>query len=203
MAKESMKAREVKRVKLANRYAHKREEIAAKVKSGEMDHEEAWIALSKLPRNSNPIHGPSQRLHPPVRHQPYPVPRDGFEGPDSRREESKLVIFSDAGNPGIRKSVFLPGCEAGAAGMRPAQEVRMCRSARRRRIPEMSLDTEGVCPWEKAGQEQFLYRTVKCRDDGAAAGLPAVPSFRRNRGLYGCRTRVVTSQCRGKCRRKR
>ena len=46
MAKESMKAREVKRVKLANRYAHKREEIAAKVKSGEMDHEEAWIALS-------------------------------------------------------------------------------------------------------------------------------------------------------------
>ncbi|KAA3146223.1 30S ribosomal protein S14, partial [Alistipes onderdonkii] len=28
MAKESMKAREVKRVKLANRYAHKREEIA-------------------------------------------------------------------------------------------------------------------------------------------------------------------------------
>ena len=50
-----MKAREVKRQKLANRYAHKREEIAAKVKSGEMDHEEAWIALSKLPRNSNPI----------------------------------------------------------------------------------------------------------------------------------------------------
>ena len=55
MAKESMKAREVKREKLAKRYAHKREEIAAKGKSGEMDHEEAWIALSKLPRNSNPI----------------------------------------------------------------------------------------------------------------------------------------------------
>ena len=50
-----MKAREVKRAKLANRYAHKREEIAAKVKSGEMDHEEAWQALAKLPRNSNPI----------------------------------------------------------------------------------------------------------------------------------------------------
>ena len=48
-----MKAREVKRAKLANRYAHKREEIAAKVKSGEMDHEEAWQALAKLPRNSN------------------------------------------------------------------------------------------------------------------------------------------------------
>ena len=47
MAKESMKAREVKRAKLAKRYQHKRDEIAAKVKSGEMDHEEAWIALSK------------------------------------------------------------------------------------------------------------------------------------------------------------
>ena len=55
MAKESMKAREVKRAKLAKRYQHKRDEIAAKVKSGEMDHEEAWQALSKLPRNSNPI----------------------------------------------------------------------------------------------------------------------------------------------------
>ena len=50
-----MKAREVKRAKLAKRYQHKRDEIAAKVKSGEMDHEEAWIAQSKLPRNSNPI----------------------------------------------------------------------------------------------------------------------------------------------------
>ena len=36
MAKESMKAREVKRAKLAKRYQHKRDEIAAKVKSGEM-----------------------------------------------------------------------------------------------------------------------------------------------------------------------
>ena len=52
MAKESMKAREVKRVKLANRYAAKREAIAAAVKAGEM---KAWQALSKLPRNSNPI----------------------------------------------------------------------------------------------------------------------------------------------------
>ena len=32
MAKESMKAREVKRAKLAKRYQHKRDEIAAKVK---------------------------------------------------------------------------------------------------------------------------------------------------------------------------
>ena len=64
MAKESMKAREVKRVKLANRYAHKREEIAAKLKSGEIDHEEAWVALSKLPRNSNPIRQPNRCMLP-------------------------------------------------------------------------------------------------------------------------------------------
>ena len=43
MAKESMKAREVKRAKLAKRYQHKRDEIAAKVKSGEMDHEEVFL----------------------------------------------------------------------------------------------------------------------------------------------------------------
>ncbi len=55
MAKESMKAREVKRANLVKRYAHKREAIAAKVKAGDMDREEAWIELSKLPRNSNPI----------------------------------------------------------------------------------------------------------------------------------------------------
>ena len=48
MAKESMKAREVKREKLAKRYAHKREEIAAKVKSGEMDHEEAYALLREF-----------------------------------------------------------------------------------------------------------------------------------------------------------
>ncbi len=54
MAKESMKAREVKREKLAKRHQHKRDEIAAKLKAGEIDHEEAWQALAKLPRNSNP-----------------------------------------------------------------------------------------------------------------------------------------------------
>ena len=91
MAKESMKAREVKRAKLAKRYQHKRDEIAAKVKSGEMDHEEAWIALSKLPRNSNPIaqplqtDGSSEGIYSSVRHQPYPVPRDGVERSDPGR----------------------------------------------------------------------------------------------------------------------
>ncbi len=46
MAKESMKAREVKRRKLYERYAEKRARLKA-----EGDHE----GLSKLPRNSSPI----------------------------------------------------------------------------------------------------------------------------------------------------
>ncbi|MEW6468196.1 MAG: 30S ribosomal protein S14 [Bacteroidota bacterium] len=46
MAKESMKARDRKRVQLAKRYAKKREELKAK---GD------YIGLSKLPRNSSPV----------------------------------------------------------------------------------------------------------------------------------------------------
>lgn len=46
MAKESMKARDRKRVKLAQRYAKKRAELKAK---GD------YIGLSKLPRNSSPV----------------------------------------------------------------------------------------------------------------------------------------------------
>jgi small subunit ribosomal protein S14 len=49
MAKESMKAREVKRQKLVDRYAEKRARLRA---------EEDFIALSRLPRNSSKI-----RLH--------------------------------------------------------------------------------------------------------------------------------------------
>jgi small subunit ribosomal protein S14 len=49
MAKESMKAREVKRAKLVDKYAAKRAELKAK---GD------YIGLQKLPKNSNPI-----RLH--------------------------------------------------------------------------------------------------------------------------------------------
>ena len=49
MAKESMKAREVKRQKLVNRYAEKRAALKA---AGDQE------GLSKLPRNSNPIRFP-------------------------------------------------------------------------------------------------------------------------------------------------
>lgn len=46
MAKESMKAREVKRVKLAEKYAVRRAALKA---------EGDYVGLSQLPRNSNPI----------------------------------------------------------------------------------------------------------------------------------------------------
>jgi len=46
MAKESMKAREVKRAKLIAKYAEKRAKLKA---------EGDYQALSRLPRNSNPI----------------------------------------------------------------------------------------------------------------------------------------------------
>jgi len=49
MAKESMKAREVKRQKMVERYAAKRAKLKA---------EGDYVGLSRLPRNSNPI-----RLH--------------------------------------------------------------------------------------------------------------------------------------------
>ena len=49
MAKESMKAREVKRAKLVKKYEAKREQLKA---------EGDYVGLSRLPRNSNPI-----RLH--------------------------------------------------------------------------------------------------------------------------------------------
>ncbi len=49
MAKESMKAREVRRQKLVDRYAEKRAKLKA---------EGDYVGLSRLPRNSNPT-----RLH--------------------------------------------------------------------------------------------------------------------------------------------
>ena len=46
MAKESMKAREVKRKRLAEKYAAKREQLKAEGK---------WEELQKLPRSSSPV----------------------------------------------------------------------------------------------------------------------------------------------------
>ena len=72
MAKESMKAREVKRLKLVERYADP-------------------------PAQPLQTDRPPERIHANVRHQPYPVPRNGFPGADSRREESELVDIYDYG----------------------------------------------------------------------------------------------------------
>ncbi len=59
MAKESMKAREVKRAKLVAKYAEKRAALKKIVKSGDpVEAYEAAQKLQELPKNSNPI-----RLH--------------------------------------------------------------------------------------------------------------------------------------------
>ncbi len=59
MAKESMKAREVKRAKLVAKYAKKRAELKKIVNSGDpVEAYEAAQKLQSIPRNSNPI-----RLH--------------------------------------------------------------------------------------------------------------------------------------------
>ncbi len=59
MAKESMKAREVKRAKLVAKYAKKRAELKKIINSGEpVEAYEAARKLQSIPRNSNPI-----RLH--------------------------------------------------------------------------------------------------------------------------------------------
>ena len=141
-----MKAREVKREKLAKRYAHKREEIAAKVKSGEMDHEEAWIALSKLPRNSNPIrqHNRCKITGRPKGYirQPYPVPRDGLEGADSRRDEGQLVATTRKREPRM-----VPASGLSISSSERPEGVEACKGSegvfRRRRAAETLRETLG------------------------------------------------------------
>ncbi|EHD19898.1 MULTISPECIES: 30S ribosomal protein S14 [Brenneria] len=57
MAKQSMKAREVVRVKLADKYRAKREELKAIISSVNSSDEERWDAVLKLqtlPRDSSP-----------------------------------------------------------------------------------------------------------------------------------------------------
>jgi len=52
MAKESMKARDRKRRKLAAKYAERRLELKARVKQGDI---EAMFALQRLPKNASPV----------------------------------------------------------------------------------------------------------------------------------------------------
>jgi small subunit ribosomal protein S14 len=59
MAKESLKAKEVKRAKMIAKYAAKRAELKKIINGNDYEAKEAaLIALQKLPPNSNPI-----RLH--------------------------------------------------------------------------------------------------------------------------------------------
>ncbi len=59
MAKESMKAREIKRAKLVAKYAEKRAALKKIVKNGDpVEAYEAAQKLQSIPRNANPI-----RLH--------------------------------------------------------------------------------------------------------------------------------------------
>ena len=97
MAKESMKAREVKRAKMVAKYAEKRAALKKIVKTG--DPVEAYEAAQKLQRIPNPLaqplqaYWPSERIYASVRDFPHPVPRDGFQRFDSGRKESKLVTY--------------------------------------------------------------------------------------------------------------
>lgn len=68
-----MKAREVKRQKLVNRYAEKR--AALKAAGDQEGFEQAPAQLEPHP-SAQPLHDyrTSERIHAPVRYQPYPVP---------------------------------------------------------------------------------------------------------------------------------
>ena len=70
MAKESMKAREVKRAKMAAKYANKRAALKEIVRKGDPE------AARKSYPSAQPLQTDrtSQRLHPHVRSFPYPVP---------------------------------------------------------------------------------------------------------------------------------
>ena len=87
MAKESMKAREVRRAKLVAKYAEKRAQLKA---DGD------YIGLQKLPRNSNPIRLRNRCL---LTGRPRGYMRQfGISGITFREMASKGLI------PGIKKA---------------------------------------------------------------------------------------------------
>ena len=100
MAKESMKAREVKRAKLVAKYAAKRAALKKVIATAEdpMDAYEAARSPGhpckrKSYPSSQPLqnHWTSKRFHASVWTLSYPVPRDGICWSDPRCEEGKLV----------------------------------------------------------------------------------------------------------------
>jgi len=77
MAKESMIAREVKRAKLVEKYAEKRAKLKA---------DRNYVALSRLPKNSNPnrkhnrckTDGAFKRIYETIRRQQNNIQRNGI-----------------------------------------------------------------------------------------------------------------------------
>ena len=93
MAKEGVKARELKRAKLVAKYAEKR---AALKEAGD------YVALDKLPKAASPVKlhnrckltGRPARVHAPVRHFACYIPRYGPGRQNTGNKESELVVFS-------------------------------------------------------------------------------------------------------------
>ena len=102
MAKESMKAREVKRQKLVAKYAARKAELKKLAKSNDYDVAyEANRALQKLPKNASSVrlHNRCQLTGRPKGYirqfgiSSYSVPRNGIGRSHPRRKESQLVKF--------------------------------------------------------------------------------------------------------------
>ena len=99
MAKESLKAKEVKRARLVAKYAAKRTELKKIINSNDNDYEAkqaAIIALQKLPPNSNPI-----RMHNRCKLTGRPkgyIRQFGISRIEFREMASKGLI------PGVKKS---------------------------------------------------------------------------------------------------
>lgn len=99
MAKVSMVQRELKRTRLVAKYAAKRAEIKAKLKSGEISYEEQEalnIQLQKLPRDSSPVR---QRNRCSITGRPHGFYRKFGLGRNKLRE---ATMRGDI--PGLRKA---------------------------------------------------------------------------------------------------
>ena len=99
MAKVSMVQRELKRTRLVAKYAAKRAEIKAKLKSGELSFEEQEalnIQLQKLPRDSSPVR---QRNRCSITGRPHGFYRKFGLGRNKLRE---ATMRGDI--PGLRKA---------------------------------------------------------------------------------------------------
>ncbi len=99
MAKVSMIQRELKRTRLVAKYAAKRAEIKAKLKSGDISYEEQEalnIQLQKLPRDSSPVR---QRNRCSITGRPHGFYRKFGLGRNKLRE---ATMRGDI--PGLRKA---------------------------------------------------------------------------------------------------